>query len=324
MAPVLNLPLIAAALVWATFNVVGAIGVTLWIWRGLLFPARPPPNVAIAMSTAILAVPIVTGIHYGQSSMLLVIGATAAMIALANGQYNWAGAWLAICTLKPHLFLLPGIMLLYEMCRIARARSAIAGGALGLIAIAAVPFAINASAFSQWLGLTTEVGLLDWQTSCVQTWIRLGFRALGKDDPQWICWLFPTLAVAGATVFLIVRHPSIRWSIDFPPALALSLLCAPYHWSYDQSLTLPIQIQLLGAAANPETRADDRRSILLAVTLLFAVAYFMKIALPNERYFFWYPIALLALWFRFRRRLPPRARTETIARVQMRANESSF
>lgn len=308
MAPVLNLPLVPASLLWLAVNVSAAIGITLWIWRGLLFAARPPPNAAAAMLASVLAVPVVIGMHYGQSAMLLVTASTGAMIALAQGRYFWAGAWLAICTLKPHLFLLPGLMLLYEMWLTPRARWAIAGGATGLAAIVAIPFALNPAAFWQWLGLSSKVGLLDWQTSCIQTWIRLGIRALGGDDPEWICWLFPASAALATAAFLVTRRPAIPWSLAFPPALAMSLICAPYHWTYDQSLTLPLQIQLLGATVDPGTRADDRRSILVAVALLFALAYAMKIALPNEMYFFWYPIALLALWLRYHRCFPARWR----------------
>lgn len=310
MAPILNLPLASASLLWLGIEVALAIGTTLWIWRGLLFAARPPPSASVALAAAALAVPVVLAMHYGQTSMLLVAGATAAMIALAQGHFFWAGVWLSVCTLKPHLFLIPGLLACHEMCRNPRARWVLGGGAVGLTAITALPLAMNPAALGQWLDISARVGLLDWKTSCLQTWIRLGIRALGVGEPAWICWIFPVVAAIVTIAYLVIRRPAIAWATALPPALVLSLVCAPYHWSYDQALSLPLQTQLLGAAADRDVPVRDRRAIVISVAILFLLAYALKAALPNEMYFFWYPFALLGLWVRFRRAFPARWRCD--------------
>jgi hypothetical protein len=224
--------------------------------------------------------PAVLVLLQGQWGFALFALAAVCVGAIARGRDRLAGAAFgALVLAKPQLFVLASIGLGAWALR-AR-RGTIVAAALVVVAAGV---AAGTLAAPGWIEPYARAVLLPRSGRSTQQPTLAGLA--GDLAGPWWPALWATLVVALAVIAIAaVRSapPRHRAGLAFGALLALSVAAAPYSWSYDQYLVVPLAGSVLGIAA----MARGRSRVLLAgavVLLLGPVAF----ALWESAYIRWH------------------------------------
>ncbi|MGA7521697.1 MAG: glycosyltransferase family 87 protein [Acidobacteriaceae bacterium] len=249
----LGLLVLSVRLLWTMF---GRPGGHL-AWLGYCFP------------------PALICVFLGQTSLFLLLGLVL-FLRLYKTHPFWAGTALWFCTLKPHLFLPFGIVLLVWIV-LTRSYRIVFGTAAALAVSCVATQLIDPRAWSQYLHWASASGIAEESIPCLSVFLRKWI------DPAagWIAFVPAALGCAWALIYFLPRRHEWDWIEHGNLLVLVSLLVAPYCWLNDQSLALPAL--LYGA-----TRTSSRT--------LLAVLAAMYILLEFEAFrFFWGP-QVLYLW----------------------------
>jgi hypothetical protein len=104
-APLACLPLTVAYFVWTAFQVALLALAVPWLWRD----CRPfgPSGQLLAALTLLAFQPLFLTFQLGQQALISLVATYGLVRALRHDRRFQAGAWLALCTLKPQLAVLP-------------------------------------------------------------------------------------------------------------------------------------------------------------------------------------------------------------------------
>jgi hypothetical protein len=149
-----------------------------------------------------------------------------------------AGLALWLCTLKPHLFLPFGVVLLAWLIT-SRRYWILAGSALALAISCAVTSLIFPSAWSAYNQMMHAPGIAREPIPCLSVAMRLWL----SPQSVWLQFLPAVLASAWAMVYYLRRRQTWDWMKDGNLLVLISLVVAPYSWIYDHSIAVSALLQ---------------------------------------------------------------------------------
>jgi hypothetical protein len=281
------LPYPEARLLWLLANLAMVLASAYWAWR--TYGGAPHKVWGVGLA-ALTFVPALQALQAGQLGPII-LALTVGFVALAERRrVFWAGAVVALLSIKPQLVLLVGLVALFWMLR-RRNLLAVAGGVCALLVTSGVALAINPSVFRHFLNAVAAYPPVEWATPTVGGVLRAltGGRHF---------WLQAAPLVAGATwagLYWVRRRQGWTWSAHLPLLLLVSMLTAPYGWAYDMVLlVIPVVAIAAGALARPWTRRMTWICAgYLAIDLTMLV---LHIVVKNSFWFFWVAPALL-IWY---------------------------
>jgi hypothetical protein len=270
-----------AALPWSLFMLALLIASVRMLW-GMIGRAASPANSQLIWLGYCFP-PALDCVLLGQTSILLLFGLVL-FLRLHRSHPFAAGAALWLCSLKPHLFLPFGVVLLVWLV-ISRSYRILAGAAAAMAAGAALTTLIDPTAWRDYAHYMRTSSITREFTACLGDVIR------DSINPGWE-WLAFVPALAGCAWALAWFWPRRRawdWLEDGSLLMLVSLIVAPFGWIFDQTLAIPAI--LLAAARNASRIA---LAILAAVYLLveFEVNRFDM----HSKAYLWVAPAWLA-WF---------------------------
>jgi hypothetical protein len=198
LLPLTGLPLGLGYLIWVggcVALVLGAVGLLVG-W------ARPPPLVAAAFVLVPFSfLPVWRTLLLGQTSALVLFGLAGTVVATGRGRDGWAGLALALAGVKPHLIILP--LLVLACAGRWRAIAVCAGAsAVGWLAPLLLTGPGILPDYLALLGSPTYAGYENLPQ--LQTWRAFLAGTLGLTGlPATLLWL----AGAAAVGWLVVRGP---------------------------------------------------------------------------------------------------------------------
>ncbi len=300
MAPVLWLPFAVAAKTWAIAGL--GLGVAAAVLIANCFD-RSPRTVLYALAGVSINVPLLLSLGFGQTGALLLFAAALLMHGrVKTRSLLEQSVALVILSVKPHLFFLLGIALLWDEIRLRRAAligyvAAVLGTML-LVLIIVNPVVVTAY-LEHFFGEAKSdgvIGLASWNTPTIANFIRIGLRELLGQQANLSLAVIPLVSV-----FLLVwwcwRHPAPDWLHRAPPLLVLSLWLSPYGWAYDWAVLGVVQAVLLVRLVQ-----DERLALLWFVTAMIVVmqlgAGYMTFVLKRSlEWLVWLPAVELILWY---------------------------
>ena len=273
----LGLLVASVRMVWSLAGRTGSPWDSHLLWLGICFPP--------ALDCVIL----------GQTSVLLLFG-LALFLRLHRTHPFAAGAALWFCSLKPHLLLPFGVVLLAWMV-ISRRYRIMAGAATAMAAGAVLTTLVDPSAWRDYAHYMRTSVITHEFTPYLGDLIRDSIR----PSAEWLAFVPAALASVGALAWFWPRRHTWDWLEDGSLLVLVSLLAAPFGWVFDLSLAIPAL--LLAAAQNTSKLA---LAALAAIYLLieFQVNRFDM----HSKTYLWVAPALLA-WFLLAR--PARAAEKT-------------
>jgi hypothetical protein len=229
--------------------------------------------------------PALTCLMAGQIGIFLLLGLVL-FLYLHTRRPFLAGAALAVCFVKPHLFLLFGtVLVLWAIHR--RQYKVLAGIGIGLLAACAIAFCFDPHAWPQYERMITIARPTE---PLVPTLSRM-FRYFVDRDAVWLQFL-PAAAGCGWAIWYFWRQRNCwNWMEQGLLLLLVSVACAPYAWITDESVLLPA---ILAALYQAE---DSGRSLLPYGLITGAVlAELLRGIWMTTPYFVWTAPAWLA-WY---------------------------
>lgn len=276
--------LIVGMSVGAVWQVSASNAVRRQIWIALL--------VAFTFSITLVTLAM------GQVNTLVLAGLAGFLFFASRARWGFAGAALALTTIKPQLVYLTLPLLLFD-CLLKKRWRAIAGFASTLLGLGAIVFLLRPTFLSEYFTLAGTGRLLAWENPTLGGWLSV---TRGWDWAR-------LMGLAILPLLLLLRWRSgDSWNLStlVDTSLILSLITAPFAWSYDF-------IVLLIPLVSSIVRFIENRSIIALVvfiTILIGadiISYYQRLQSPNDVDYVWIPllIAVLYAWanFSFKRRV---------------------
>jgi hypothetical protein len=264
------LPSRAAGILWS-LGIVAMVMASvriLWIIHG-----RQPNRLHLM---GYLFPPVLATILAGQTSAVMLLG-----ICIFLWQHQarpmLAGAALAICSIKPHLFLpLAVVFLLWVAAE--KAYRVLAGAVLALAAMSLAPLLLRPTLWIDYRSMMRAENLL------VPTLSSL----LGLAHPQWPWLRFVPALVACVWAAWYFRTRQWEWVRDGSLLLLVCLVTAPYAWFTDETVLLPAMLYAF-------YRASSRSLFLYMIPCGIALIEVLA-GVPLLPFYIWTPLAWLS-WY---------------------------
>jgi hypothetical protein len=307
LLPFLLLPFGLAAQLWLIVNVL-LVSVSLIALHSALGAGRRS-LLASAVATACFY-PVFQSLILGQVSVVLLVCLAGFMLAESRARPFLAGVFLAPLTIKPHLFLVFGAILLWRVLREKRTRVLYGTGA-GLVLLLLPVVLLVPASFGQWLGsfssasaATGVVPIETWKTTTLTGLLRSLIFSISGSAPMWPLWVLPPLGLLAASAWIRRSGLGLGLAEQTPMLLCLSYLFAPYGWVFDQAILLPLQIAMVSQAferGRPRVSRFGVLAVLIGIQLVAILIGLREGVTLHE--FFWIPLAMMGVWFWHSRRM---------------------
>jgi len=266
------------ALLWSLFLLACHLSSVRALWR-----LHGKPNNCIHWIAASFA-PALICLMIGQTSVIVLLGFTL-FLRMHRSRPFLAGLSLWLCTLKPHLFLPIGAVLLAWIL-VSRSYKLLAGAIVALAASCAAVTCLDPAAWFDYAQMMRTTGIENEQIPCLSVMLRLWL----SPHAMWLSYLPTALACLWALGYFWPRRNAWNWNRDGGLVLLLSLLTAPYAWICDGAVAIPALLQ--GAYL---TRSRILLAVLALASLLIEVELLLSIKLSSTAYL-WTAPAWLA-WY---------------------------
>jgi hypothetical protein len=286
LLPLAYLPFPLATAVWflVQFGLILSSGVLLWryyapednrYWVGLVLAASFTPGLF--------------ALRIGQVSVWLLVGVVGFLYGVRSQRNMFAGVALALLMIKPHMtYLLWPVALWWGWKN--RHWQILIGWIAALVVASAVPMLFLPSLLMRYQKVVTGPPL-DWVTPTLGSWLRI---FLGIDG-QWVQLVPTLLAGLGLIVWLRRRRGAWYWDKITSPLLLASALTAPFGWTFDWLVLLPVAVDLV---ARVRSVSSAQRVLAVGFLAMFQLALYLQSLLRlNYLFDFWYPLGLTGLYW---------------------------
>jgi hypothetical protein len=183
-----------------------------------------------------------------------------------------AGIALWLCSIKPHLFLPFGIVLIAWVL-ISRSYRVLAGAGIALAASFTLTWLLDPMAWSGYLAMMRAPAIEKEFIPCLSVVLRLWLR----PDAIWLQYLLAGLTCTWAVIHYWCRRSQWNWQQDGYILLLMSLVMAPYCWPYDQVIAMPA---ILHSAYTTRSRSMLATIALVNIPVVGALMIGIKISTP--------------------------------------------
>jgi hypothetical protein len=169
----------------------------------------------------------------GQTAMLALLGLVL-FLRLHQSRPFLAGASLWLCALKPHLFLVFGVVLLAWIV-VERSYKILAGAAVTLAASFAVTYFIDPRAWSEYSQMMRTGGIEKETIPCLGIALRLWL----SPQSLWLQFLPAMLGCVWALSYFWPRRHTWDWLRNGSAVMLVSIVVTPFGWLFDQVVAIP-------------------------------------------------------------------------------------
>ena len=271
-----------AAFLWSLVLLVSLVASVHWLHD--LYGRPPTLRHWIAVSFA----PGVICLLIGQTSIFVLLGYVL-FIKLHRTRPYASGAALWLCSLKPHLLLVIGVVLLAWIVNEKRHRI-LAGAAVALAASMALTIAIYPAAIAQYSAMMRDSNIQEEAIPCMS----IVLRKLVDAHANWLQYVPAALGCVWAVVYWWRRRAAWDWLREGNRVALISLLVSPYSWITDQVIAIPALLE-----GSYRTRSQVLPLLLASASIVIEAELLSGIKLASNLYLWaapawlvWYATAL--------------------------------
>ncbi|MEJ1339838.1 MAG: glycosyltransferase family 87 protein [Candidatus Sedimenticola sp. (ex Thyasira tokunagai)] len=292
LAPILAFDFNEARFLWIALNILFVYITTFIISSYLHGDKSGKSNLFLA---GLLFLPSLWALWYGQLSIFLTACFVGAFSATLKGRGKLAGLLFIPLTIKPHLFLVVGIVLIIYILR-KKYIDLLVSFIAGFSALQLVTYFLYPQLYANWISM--EFSPLISKTASLVTLLRESIVSISGVLIDWPVVAVPMVGLVVSTPWFIKRLADSELELLIPASLCISLGIAPYVMPYDFSLLLICQTTLLIFM----NRVDADNSIRLEIAFMLIGLQLAIIVvgslIQGLQYYFWIPWAMLVIWFR--------------------------
>jgi hypothetical protein len=263
---------------WSLEMLVCAIFAVHRLWKLIGSPRSYFHWIGYAFAPTMLCVTM------GQTTLLALAGFVL-FVDLHRRRPYLAGAALWLCTLKPHLVVPFGLVLMLWIA-LSRSYKIVLGFAVTLAASIAATWAIDHAAFSQYMQMLHTAGIDKEIVPCLTVYVANAIR----PTALWLRYIPLAAGSLWALPWFWRRRREWDWLTGGSLLLLVSVAAAPYSWIYDQPLATPA---LLCAAF--QTRIRPLVGLLAFASFAIEIELIRMLEINSAWYFWTMPFWLL--WY---------------------------
>lgn len=173
----------------------------------------------------------------GQTTLFALLGLTLFLRFHRTSPFA-SGLALWLCSIKPHLFLPFGIVLLAWVV-MSKSYRVFTGAAVAMTLSCALTWLITPSAWSGYSAMMHAPSVEKEFIPCLSVAMRFWFR----PEALWLQYVPAAVACIWALLYYCRRRNSWNWLHDGGVLILVSLVAAPYCWPYDQTIAIPALLQ---------------------------------------------------------------------------------
>ena len=224
-------------LIWLLVSIILIVICSNMLWR---YYEGLPNQKWIAWVVAIIFAPTISVLEKGQIAPLILLSIVG-FIYFVEYRHNdlAAGAFLAFATTKPQIVYLLGLAVLIWVIQQRRWLILVGAGATTVL-LTLLPMIFNPSIIEQYLSAMQTYQTAEWATPTFGSYLRFFLFGTNAVWPQFLPVIFGIIWFA----FFWRKHASTwSWVERLPILLLVSILTAPYAWTYDYVILLPAIVQ---------------------------------------------------------------------------------
>ncbi len=287
-------------MIWLLLYIIFILVSALILWR--IYSGQPKRG-WLALLAVFIFSPTTSVLEKGQLTVLILLGVVGFLYFVVTKPNDWlAGACLALVSMKPQIVILFWFALLLWILQ-QRRWLILISTAITVLVLCSISMIFNPQIFQQYITMLRSYSVSEWANPTIGAYLR--FFVFGTDK-FWIQFL-PALLAAAWFLFYWLRHNrSWSWLQESPIILIVSLVTAPYAWTYDLVILVPaiIQATIWMAADWKQRSAWIFTAVFLAISI-FNLYLHTKL---EEFWFIWLAPAML-IWYlliRWQYPKPPR------------------
>jgi Glycosyltransferase family 87 len=205
------------------------LSASLWqLWR---LHGRPDTLLPLL---GFLFAPAVICLEAGQISIFFLLGMVL-FLSFHRSRPFLAGIALLPCILKPHLFLPFALVLLVWIVR-TKSYPILTGFLAAFLAGCAIVLPFDPGAWSQYTQLMRNGDMMNEYIATLSVTLRF----IVDRHAAWLQFVPAGLACAWAVKYFWTQKQQWQWMNQGLLVLAVSTMCAPYGWLFDESVLLPV------------------------------------------------------------------------------------
>lgn len=253
--------------------------------------------------------PVLACLVTGQSTLVILAG-LALFLSLHRTRPFLSGLGLALCTIKPHLFIPFGLVLLVWIL-FDRAWRILAGVAVGVTAALSLVIFIDPHILPQYFDMLHSGRIQVELIPATSALPRLAEIYAFNRDIAWLQLMAAPVGAAWGLWYFLRRRRSWDWLANGSVLLIISLLSAPYAWFYDEVIAVPaILIAVLHA------RNAGRSLLPLGLPMMIAALELFGAVPFASGFYIWTAVAWVGayMWMmRMPNLRPPDSRASIVA-----------
>jgi len=268
-----------AALPWSLMVLAILIACVRMLWKMFGTPGTHLEWLGYCFPPALICV------IAGQTAIFILLGLVLFLRFHARRPF-WAGAALWFCTLKPHLLLPFGAVLLLWIV-LTKSYRILLGAAAATAASCALTELIDPHAWTQYLQWAHHSGIANEFIPCLSVLLR---DAIHPAAP-WLVFIPALVGSLWALVWFWPRRHTWDWLEHGNLVVLVSIFVAPYCWLWDHSIAIPAL--LFGIA---RTASRNKIAVLALLYVALLVQPFAFSVGLNSKLFLW-PAAAWVIWY---------------------------
>ncbi len=282
----LNYPL--SRVIWLLLSTTFILTSAVILWG--IYSGTPKQRWLIILVAFIFA-PTISVLEKGQNTPLVLLGLSGFLYFATARRNDWmAGICLYMVTIKPQVMVLFWLALLFWVIQQRRWRILISAG-ITIFISTSVAMIFNMQLLQQYLVMLRTYRISDLATPTIGAYLR--FFWLGVDK-FWLQFIPPLIGVCWFIYYWVKNKAAWSWLDKLPLLLLVSLVTAPYTYTYDQVILLPaIVLAVVWLVRGWKSRTVIILAIIFIVLSALDLLLHMKL---DDFWFIWMAPALFA-WF---------------------------
>ncbi|MBP9837113.1 MAG: DUF2029 domain-containing protein [Proteobacteria bacterium] len=301
LKPVLIWNFSQAIKIWLVINFALGVSSLFLIWNTY---SNKKEDLFLGALALCIFLPFFFNIKLGQLGAFLCFLLCLYLWAFKNGHKFLTALSFFLFTLKPHIFFLHAIYLLYYLHKTKDYKLLSNIVLVGVIFIS-LTYLDNPSAISFWLRSFSEntsnplvINVESWQTATVVNLLRNIVSALTGNFSPVLLVLVPGISAIAFLYFLIRRGGSFNYIANFPTLVLLNYLASPYGWIFDQMILLVSVLAIL-FQMNKEQELRDKTSKAFVIVLFVILNLIFYIYPKFHNQYVWYAVSLAIIYFTY-------------------------
>ena len=150
-------------------------------------------------------------------------------------------------------------------------------------------FIFRPTFLSEYFASNTGGSLLSWETATLTSYLHA--------ITGWQLWRFAGILLLPLILWFWFQE-RLKWSlIDWVDwTILLSLITAPFGWSYDQIVLILPMIRICLWLVKGEASRLERLVVFALLVALYAINFYLRVITINEMLYFWTPLAVAGIY----------------------------